>query len=825
VRSRPTEPFPGYRLIEPLGRGAAGEVWKCEAPGGVPKAVKFVPLPPGEAPSRADALQRVKAIRHPGLLFLDRIKVFGHELVLVTELAEKNLREVLRRWQAAGLPGVPREVLLPYLRDAAEALDVLGQRHGLAHGNVRPENLLVLGDRVKVADAGLGPPADLEHAPYAAPELRRGTLGRHADQYSLALVYRELLTGRPEADGPGLPEDDHVVLDRALADDPGQRFPSCTDFVRALVTGNEAASKRASGAGTDTPVPRGPATVLVGADPAPEANDTRARPVLQPGTCAGLPGYRFLNCLSRQAGGESWVVALPDGRTRLARLVHHFGELDPAREREAVCRLTALAHPALLRFEKVHPEHGRAILITELPGTSLVQRFEECRRQRLEGLPRPELLGYLGSVAEALDDLQRRHGLQHLGLHPGAVLFQRGRVQLMDYGLAELFWLPAGRPVDDFNARYAAPELFAGEVGPACDQYSLALVYQELLTGLHPFRHLSRPRTASDRPRRRPDLGLLPAADRDVILRALDRDPRQRFASCTDLVRALEETTQRRDREAGKVITSLPAIITWPTTHVGPAAVPPEKVPSLDRLLPELIAWASGGVQIQEFRGIRYALDPGRSLQHRCAAWLPHGVAQIKLTGFAQQWNAAIVHCDERSFICYVDVPGTLWQRCLGRQVGLEINVRLRQPPAPVAKLTEVDIAMKPHGASKAQRVQMLWEVGPHVLESLRTHLQARPEQRLQPRLLCQQPVQVSPVRAGLELADPVECQGKDISPTGIGFFLPDQPTTPQVYLNFGAGADAAALGLLAKIVRVQPSGDGWYEVGAAFPVEERGGR
>ena len=36
------EPIPGYRLIERLGGGGFGEVWKCEAPGGLHKAIKFV---------------------------------------------------------------------------------------------------------------------------------------------------------------------------------------------------------------------------------------------------------------------------------------------------------------------------------------------------------------------------------------------------------------------------------------------------------------------------------------------------------------------------------------------------------------------------------------------------------------------------------------------------------------------------------------------------------------------------------------------------------------------------------------------------------------
>src|SRR5438105_55658 len=42
LRETDSEPIPGYRLLEPIGTGGFGEVWKCVAPGGIHKAIKFV---------------------------------------------------------------------------------------------------------------------------------------------------------------------------------------------------------------------------------------------------------------------------------------------------------------------------------------------------------------------------------------------------------------------------------------------------------------------------------------------------------------------------------------------------------------------------------------------------------------------------------------------------------------------------------------------------------------------------------------------------------------------------------------------------------------
>jgi serine/threonine protein kinase len=739
VKTPQSEPIPGYRLVEPLGKGGFGEVWKCEAPGGLLKAVKFIhglgantDTPALGAKQELRALQLIKSIRHPFLLSIERIEVIESEVLVIMELADRSLHDQLTERRAAGQAGIPRKELLGYLREAAEAIDVLNQEHGLQHLDIKPRNLFLIGRHVKVADFGLlASLSDLQNQTswarrsetmtplYAAPETFLGRLSLFSDQYSLAITYQELLTGTLPFTGQNfrqlalchvqsppdlghLAEGDRPIVARALAKEPRERYPSCSAFVQALSGFSEplappAAQTKGTHAdlalGELAATPNGSREVRIAPAPPP------ARPSQGANETSGfLAGYQLLDCVNRHNAGELWKAQASDGRKRLVRIICGYDPADEHPSGDPLARLRELRHPSLPRYEIQTGTGGRLALIADTPDAVLVDRLRESQQIGHPGIPRSDLLGYLRQAAVALDDLYEDYRLEHLCLTPRQLVLRSGLVYLLDFALMELFWLPAGHDPSALNTRYAAPELFERQISRHADQYSLALIYQELLTGIHAFRNYNQRQMALARLRGKPDLGMLPATERPVIAQALHVDPDQRFPSCSALIDALDQVAGGRSVSASGRGTPI-QLATVPLScqkqaNCGRVTELPwdHSLAEMKQIIAEQVAQVAGDGSRLVRGSLHYWIhqlhkgELGASRKRGEEAGLPvlehaahgrtvHATVPWKLTSFQQEWKAQPVDTPQEthaspdgriliaSWLYRIDLGGNLWQR------------------------------------------------------------------------------------------------------------------------------------------------------------------
>jgi formylglycine-generating enzyme required for sulfatase activity len=291
------EPVPGYRLESFLGRGGFGQVWRAVGPGGFPVALKFLTVEESGGARELESLRLLQHVRDTHLLSLFGVWEAPGYHILAMELADGTLADRLEECRREGLPGVPGDELREYFRQAAAGLDFLNEpRHpvgeggkaaGIQHGDVKPQNLFLVGSGVKVGDFGLlrrmqqsivtRKTGGLTFA-YAAPEVFRGRVARQTDQYSLAVSWCQLRGGRlpfsgdpaglmaghllREPDLEMLPPSERPAARRALAKEPRERWPSCRAFAEALAASTPATPP--------LPAPTTPAVLPPTADPLAE---------------------------------------------------------------------------------------------------------------------------------------------------------------------------------------------------------------------------------------------------------------------------------------------------------------------------------------------------------------------------------------------------------------------------------------------------------------------------------------------------------------------------------------------------------------------------
>jgi serine/threonine protein kinase len=360
------EPVLGYRLVRFLGKGQYGEVWQANGPGGTRVALKFINVSGAQGQKELRGVQRVKEIRHPHLMPITALWLLDEEgnslddtyfqtvvsderealkgtlaidakhptlLVVAMGYCDENLSDRLAEVNA-GIPqsewhGIPVEELLIYMSEAAKAIDFLNSpRHDLGDGlvsiqhcDIKPANIMLVGGAVQVCDFGLarmmsdnlkatatgmvGSPA------FMAPECIRKRPSTASDQYSLAITYYELRSGRLPfhdlsymavldshqagvLDFSAVGEDEQAVLRRATALEPEDRYATCLEMVGALeeALAGELPNLRSSPAAgklrAQSPSARSIASDTARATGTTRENARRSRRVTRLGTKLGL---------------------------------------------------------------------------------------------------------------------------------------------------------------------------------------------------------------------------------------------------------------------------------------------------------------------------------------------------------------------------------------------------------------------------------------------------------------------------------------------------------------------------------------------------------
>ena len=258
-----------------------------------------------------------------------------------------------------------------------------------------------------------------------------------------------------------------------------------------------------------------------------------------------LGNYRLTRLLGQGGFAEVYLGEHIYLKSQAALKVLHtqLSEKDAAAFLREAQTLVRLSHPHIVRVLDFAVQDGTPFLVMEYAPLGTLRH----RHAKGTCLPISTIVLYVQQVAAALQYAHDQR-LVHRDVKPENLLLnEREEVLLSDFGLGMFAGHTLSQSIQEMagTASYMAPEQIRGKPGPASDQYSLGIMVYEWLTGGCPFRgsvmEIATQHLFAPLPSLCERIPALSPAIEKVVLRALAKEPKQRFASVQDFAAALQQ--------------------------------------------------------------------------------------------------------------------------------------------------------------------------------------------------------------------------------------------------------------------------------------------
>ena len=168
------------------------------------------------------------------------------------------------------------------------------------------------------------------------------------------------------------------------------------------------------------------------------------------------------------------------------------------------------------------------------------ESLQDVIERNPNGMPEDEVGRWFQGIAKGVDYLHD-HGIVHRDLKPGNIFIDQDIVKIGDYGLAKFISCSrrSGQTESVGTFHYMAPEIGLGRYGKEIDIYALGILLYEMLTGHVPFEGESSQEIIMKHLTAQPDLSRVKPRYRQIIGKALAKDPADRYQSVSEMAKAL----------------------------------------------------------------------------------------------------------------------------------------------------------------------------------------------------------------------------------------------------------------------------------------------